>query len=96
MPCSANLLVALFAIGYAGASGGFWDRVTSGGVGGSGVVYQSWKLQGGWDWDRLAQMSPRISQSEERPSKFRYLIFYVLFNLYYLHCLSYVSNHRLI
>ena len=73
MPCSATdlLVLALFAIGHAGVSGaggGFWDRVTTGGGGGGGVV-QSWKLQGGWDWDRLEELSSHISQSEERPSK---------------------------
>ena len=74
MPCSADLIiVALLASRHAGGVsgvGGFWDRVTTGGVGG-GEVYQSWKLQGGWDWDRLAQLSPHISQSEERPSEYQ-------------------------
>ena len=83
MPCTADLtVVALFAISHHAGSvsgvGGFWDRVTTGGVGGGGGVYQSWKLQGGWDWDRLAQLSPQISRSEERPSKYQSLCFHLL------------------
>ena len=57
-------MVALFTVGHharvSSAAGGFWDRVTSGGGGG----VQSWKFQGGWDWDRLAQLTDQISQSE--------------------------------
>ena len=79
-------MVALFTIGRAtivSGAGGFWDRVTSGG-GGGGV--QSWKFQGGWDWDRLAQLtsqisqseSHQISQSEERPSEYQSLCFHSL------------------
>lgn len=82
---SADLLmVALFSMlwhaSVTSGTGGFWDRVTSeGGEGGGGV--QSWKFQGGWDWDRLAQLthqisqseSHQISQSEGRPSKYQSL-----------------------
>ena len=66
MPCPADLMLTLFAVRHAAVvsgAGGFWDRVTTGG-GGGGV--QSWRFQGGWDWDRLAQLS---LHDDDRPSK---------------------------